>query len=96
MLKGGGKIQTPHISWRNYKEFSVLENSLVGPQKVKQQQGAGMRTDKWTDGREEPGTEFTLYDGFLALVDIKNTRGERTGSPKSSAGNPESKASHGV
>lgn len=55
-----------------------------------------MRTDKWMDGGEEPGTEFTLYDGFLALMDIKNTRGERTGSPKSSAGNPESKASHGV
>lgn len=54
-----------------------------------------MRTDKWTDGGEEPSMEFMLYDQ-LALIDIKNTCGERTASPKSSAGKPESKASRGV
>lgn len=54
-----------------------------------------MRTDKGTDGGEEPSMEFTLYDQ-LALIDIKNTLGEKMASPTSSAGKTESKASHWV
>ena len=54
-----------------------------------------MRTDKGTDGEEEPSTEFTLYDQ-LALIDIKNTCGEKTALPTSSTGKTESKASHWV
>lgn len=55
-----------------------------------------MRTDRGADGREEPSTEFMLYNDQLVLMDIKNTHGERMASPKSNAGKTESKASCGM